>query len=618
MWVPSAPLVGGGGDGSLWEDILAPARAADWTNAGATIINRTGTPFQTIAPYTGTAGTINTAITDCSNAGGGIVLLQAGTFSLSGAIVMKSNVTLRGEGMATIVSFTGSSGSGWYWGGGTCTFVFAGAYTSPSDAAPPISSVPAGTIKTWTGTHGNSGVYTRGSTIIDLGSTPTGLGVGDMLVLYQADEPDGNLPMSGYFVSDKTGAGSSAISWFSAYDDMGHAMEQRVIVTAINGTAVTIAPPLIHPTGAWKTALTPQAGWLTTSQLIRNAGVENLRLVTTSYASVHQAVIGVAWARDCWIKGVGIVPRFTSWHAGGAVDFGVSLRDCHFITMRDCWLDKMIGGGIDTTTSYGIALKEAHHCLIENNILNNVESPMELLVGATGCAVCYNYERYVGDESQEAGVQAHEVGATLNLVEGNRFFKVFSDLFHGNTLLHTFFRNYFDGRGMDLQSYHRWYNAVGNVIVASTAYQSLATDGTKYDRWESLGFRLGYPSQNASQGPQDGVAYDAVVWTSLLRWGNYTSGQGDHWVESEIPTSDPLFPNDVPASQSLPASFYRTSRPGFFTVSGIGTSPWPLIGPDVTGGSYQGGRVYKTPAQLVYESVGGAIASFDPTVYGDT
>ena len=71
----------------------------------------------------------------------------------------------------------------------------------------------------------------------------------------------------------------------------------------------------------------------------------------------------------------------------------------------------------------------------------------------------------------------------------------------------------------------------------------------------------------------------------------------------------------MPSSQTLPSSFYLSSKPTFF-----GSVPWPAIGPDVTGGSEAGlnGHHAKIPARRCFESVmGGAFGdttarSFDP------
>src|SRR5438132_10182725 len=92
----------------LWSGILDRSRATDWTRTGVTggIPHRTNQCGATIAAYTGSAERINDAIRACHQAGGGVVQLAAGTFSLSTTItfittgpeVVAQNVTLRGAG----------------------------------------------------------------------------------------------------------------------------------------------------------------------------------------------------------------------------------------------------------------------------------------------------------------------------------------------------------------------------------------------------------------------------------------------------------------------------------------------------------------------------------------
>src|ERR1022692_4266501 len=84
-----------------WSGIIDASRAVNWANAGVPggIPSSNWTQCgSTIAAYTGTAATINTAIAAC-----GVhqyVLLGTGTFNLSSGIdfASKSNVVVRGNG----------------------------------------------------------------------------------------------------------------------------------------------------------------------------------------------------------------------------------------------------------------------------------------------------------------------------------------------------------------------------------------------------------------------------------------------------------------------------------------------------------------------------------------
>jgi len=101
--------------------------------------------------------------------------------------------------------------------------------------------------------------------------------------------------------------------------------------------------------------------------------------------------------------------------------------------------------------------------------------------------------------------------------------------------------------------------------------------------------------------------YDVV--TGAVRWCGNSSSPG--WATtcgaaSEVPTALSKYANAVPATTSLPASFYLSAKPSWWPSA----KAWPPIGPDVTGGNIAGvgGHAYTIPAQDCYLNVmGGAI-----------
>jgi len=574
-----------------WTGIIAPARATNWSLAGVQggIPNRT-TICATLNPGA-TASQLNSAIASCPN--GQVVQLGAGTFNLSGAInIRRSDVTLRGQGMSTILNFTSSNGYNYYWGSGLIAVQHSGFDGSGDSSAPGFSGVPASTIRDFTGTNGQPGVYTQGATVLNLASAPTGLTVGGTLTLWQMDPPDSAVPSNGYFVSD-----ASNIAWQGSGETNNSGHQQRVKVVAISGTAVTIWPGLYRRTGTWATARTPKAGWQ--SGVISGVGLENFRMTRSGLTLM---MIGFNVAADSWVSGLGLVGGV------GGGDYGIQLIDSRHMTVRNSWWDPFRGGGIYTTTSYGITLIQCSGCLVENNIFTGVESPIMVNSGTTGSVVAYNFENYT---TGEGGLQAHEPGSAMNLLEGNRATKFWADVFHGNTALITLFRNHFTTQGVDLMSYHRWYNLIGNVINSSV-YKSIYSDATKYTRWSSVAFRLGYASEQAigTASPGESVNPDPVVANSTLLWGNYvTAGASTRWIAAEVPSSDPVFPNPVPASQTLPASFYLSAKPSWWPAA----KAWPPIGPDVTGGNVSGlgGHAYTLPTQDCFSS-SGSLSNFNP------
>ena len=84
-----------------------------------------------------------------------------------------------------------------------------------------------------------------------------------------------------------------------------------------------------------------------------------------------------------------------------------------------------------------------------------------------------------------------------------------------------------------------------------------------------------------------------------MRWGNYdVVHAATQWASSEVPSSlTDGYANPVPASETLPASFWTSKKPAWW-----GSLPWPGIGPDVTGGNVPGvgGHVYLNPAANCY------------------
>jgi hypothetical protein len=293
------------------------------------------------------------------------------------------------------------------------------------------------------------------------------------------------------------------------------------------------------------------------------------------------------------------------------------MLDSSNLTIRDNWFDPIVGGGNGQSTSYGLRLSHVSSSLFENNIFNGVESPITPAGPMTGNVFGYNYENRnpALEPLGVGGIQPHGVGAAMNLFEGNYAFVIYADVWHGSSALNTIFRNYTFGSevGVDLWAYSRWYNVIGNVIAANSVYKSSCTDATAYSRWDGVAIRLGYASQyntcSTQNNPPSHVFADPVVTASTMLWGNYAAaGASPRWLPSEVPTNDPVFPNTLPASQTLPASFYYTARPSWWPTS----KAWPPIGPDVTGGTNLAGHAYTLPAGDCFTAAGGNMANFKP------
>lgn len=576
----------------VWSGVLSPSRAIDWSNAGVTggIQNRT-TICATLNPGS-TVSQINSAINNCSN---GVVQLNAGTYNLTSGIQLKSNVTLRGAGAnQTKLNFTGfSNGLG---GSGTYAIGVEGNYSAQWwDQAPgPFGANPSN-IKSWVGTNGKTGVYTKGATVLNLASAPTGspnLSVGDMLFLVQDDDSS---PLSTVFIS-----AASGVSREGSANTRGTGQRQAVKVTAISGTQVTISPGIYMDN--YRTSQDPQVYWWGGD--IRGAGVEDLFIESGSNA--HYTNISFFQASDSWVRGVASHETGSRNHVNVFLSRNVTVQDSFFY--QSC-----AGGCNGSATGYGVELFAPTATLVLNNILINIESPFLFSVGGAGNVIAYNYE-----SGGATGIASHEEGFLMNLYEGNDTNLIRSDTFHGNQNFTTIFRNHVGNNGqasIDTWAYNRYFNIVGNVLgsAGDNRYDCLAPDtAAQCSRYAtpSIIYRLGFAGANAGAGPEAGVSADPLVAATTLRWGNYdVVTKTSRFVASEIPSVLTTYANLVPSSQSLPASFFLSAKPGWWPSS----KPWPAIGPEVTGGNVAnvGGHAYTIPANDCYSSVGGNIASFN-------
>ncbi len=565
-----------------WTGIIDSTRAIDWSNAGVLggIPDRR-TICTTLNPGA-TTSQINTAIQNCP--GGQVVNLNAGSYSLTSGIRLKSNVTLRGAGAdQTILNFTGfTTGIG---GGGAYAIGIEGNYNAAwyGRVPAPFGANPSN-IKAWIGTNGVTGAYTKGATVLNLADVPTGspnLSVGDMLFLYQTDD---NATTSTLFVCQNTSAGCSREG------SRGEGQQQAVLVTNISGTQVTITPGIYMDN--WTASKNPQVYWWGGD--IRGAGVEDLSIQAGSNS--HYMNISIFEASDCWIKGVASTETGARDHVLIFLSRNITVKDSYFY-------GSCVGGCNGSATGYGVETWAVSAALVQNNILHNVQAPFVFSSATNGSVISYNYE--VGGAT---GLAAHEEGFLMNLFEGNNSDRVRFDTYHGTQNISTLFRNRLRGAGgnaaVDIWAYNRYMNAIGNVlgtIGATTRYQCATPDSAsvcnQYVSPNSV-FRLGYAGGGVTS-PEAGVPADANVVSTMMRWGNYDVVNGStRFVGTEVPSTIGAYRNSVPVNQVLPASFYLSTRPSWWPAA----KPWPAIGPDVTGGNLAGvgGHAYTIPAQDCY------------------
>jgi hypothetical protein len=624
---------------SLSAGVLAPGRFSGWSAGVIGGIPTSRTQCTTAACQTvttsgasSTSAQINSALS--SAPANTYVLLPAGTYSnATGCITFggASNVTLRGAGAnQTFLAPTSSSGCGGSIG------MISGGNSAGSPQNGPVTV---------------SGNVSQGATTVTLASVPN-LVIGNPMILDQLDPTCDN---GGIFVNG-TGSGYSctgtAPGLNGPYSEDGggngirggsgcgssptgcYHQQQIVMVTSCNGVTtvgttcsgtnvqVGFYPGLHMPN--WSTS--NMFAWWATKPLQAD-GVEDLSVNSANNSGANS--IEIENCQGCWVKGV------TSQQSSEA---HIQLLYANLATIKNNYFFLTQN---TTTVSYGVECFSCSDSLIENNIFQAVTTPQMNNGTSTGNVWGYNFttnDFYTSSAGYSIPAHGdHAAGSDTNLAEGNISNGITGDNIHGTANMMTFFRNYYSVEPecwdsgssyssatygactggitiMQVYAFHRFYNLIGNVLGTSgrtTTYCNGTTSCTG-----------GYTANNTNVlgvGYGNTVSNDANTVATIMLWGNAdpVTGYGSPRFNcSEVP----LFPaqgaatssmygvqfpylNPCPASQTLPASFYYSSKPSWWPSG----KPWPIIGPDVTGGNVSGvgGLAYTNPAEDCYLNVMG-------------
>jgi hypothetical protein len=577
-----------------WAGIIDPSRAIDWSKAGV----RGGIPARLTVCKTlnpgASAAQISAAIAACPS--GQTVFLSAGTYNLSGGIAFTgtSGVTLRGAGAnQTFLVFSN---------GGGCHGLVADICLDSVD-----TSFVAGPSNTANWTAG----YAQGATAITLDNFAN-LKVGSPLLLDQND--DATDPGNIFNCQSTSTSPPCSLEGNTNNGQRPNRDEFQVVEVVACGTAntpgaacnggnITISPGLYMPN--WASGRSPGAWWATGP--VSGDGVENLSMDNSSSSGFRG--VEIFNCIDCWVSGVRGIKSGRS-HVEILQSARVTIQNSYFYLTQNA-----------VSQSYGISPYGSADVLAQNNIFQYVSTPLQIN-GCTGCVLSYNYAINTYSELAAGflvpSIMAHTAGDNFILVEGNVAPQFYGDVFHGTHNFMTFFRNQFIGNqpvcfsgspnsfapctsnlnAMVAQAYNREFNIIGNVlgqVGTHTTYQGSFGNKGIYD--------IGSGNTEASVRVQP----DPLVATTLMRWGNYDTVSGVvRFLNAEVPSGQSPYGNAVPASQSLPASFYLNAKPSFFAAA----KPFPPIGPDINGGNVSGvaGHVNSIPAQDCYTSVMGGPA----------
>jgi hypothetical protein len=348
----------------------------------------------------------------------------------------------------------------------------------------------------------------------------------------------------------------------------------------------------------WRASQSPQAYW--PSNTVTGAGVEDLSIDNTN--STASSAVAFGGAVNSWETNVRSL-NISRAHVWLWYTAHISVMSCYFY-----------GTQRGQTSEYGIEPDADSASLFTNDIFQHVFEPYTL-GQASGDVISYNYTTdnwySTSPKWMRAGLFPHNDGTSMDLFEGNQSSGLEADNIHGATDMLTFFRNrllgwddawgnptsgYQSTMPVSIEAFNRYFNVIGNVLGEPRFhgnYEDVAPSGTNPDN--SI-YVLGWTGEDGR-----GSA-DPVVISTLMRWGNYDTVTGTtHWNSSEVPSGISLYANPVPSGNSLPASFYLSSRPSSWATP-WGTPSWPPIGPDVTGGTGPGGHSYDIPAKLCYEN----------------
>jgi hypothetical protein len=580
-----------------WSGILDPSRAIDWrSGVGFTVPSYTTacSTQPSLATGSGNASAnttaINNAIASC-DATHNVVNLPSGTYYIAGMDwAGKSNVVVRGAGPNNTYLYETTPAA--CYGSTTAETCMVGSgYYSGNAAVQPGGSHEC----SWTAG------YSQGTTSITLNSCGGTPPVGAILVLDQAND---TTDTGGIFVCDtydsstnctvkgeiSTNADGRVISG-TDYSEQELTVIQSVSGSGSGPYTVTISPGVYF--NNVRSGQSPGAWWAS-----GNITLDGLEAVTLDHSTDTSTSKGsqISWCYQCWFKNVRYIDCL-----GNCVymsyDVAPVVRDSYFYGAQS------YGSGV-----YTVQFTETSGALVENNIMQQASCPI-IADAISGSVWAYNFTPDLPSATYLSGIyMSHNAGSAFNLMEGNATTIFFGDDVWGTSDLMTLFRNQEIGwetsytqNTIPTKALYgvRAVNWIGNVLGEPgyhTQYQAYAVSTSAGDYTSSDGgtpqsgvgtysksiFSLGFSDSGGLGNCTSPPACDPVVYSTAMRWGNYdTVDAAAEWNSTEGSPGSVAYVNaNSPTTETLPTSFYLTSRPAWFR-----SVAFPPYGPDVTGGT---------------------------------
>ena len=423
----------------------SPGRAIPSYPTGKTACN-TGCDFTTHGDdATDDSGVIENCVKAVSP--GQACLVKAGTYAVKKAILVPSNVVLRGEGPGKTIFDN-------RWNGGTTVELSSG---NDVDEGTNDLAIASGT--------------TKGSTSIVLAATAP-FASGTYVAVTEDVDPS---------LVNLTGEDGTCTWCGGPYQNGAgtQPMAQIVRATSVSGATVTLDRPLYFDFSHAPVVL-PLVN------IVENAGVESLTIAEkTSGAGENNGLVQMTGCAGCWAKGLEI---------SGAYGEFVELQLSRGCVVRDSYLHDPQTA--DSGRGYGVHVLywNSDH-LIENNVMVKNRHSVAFEGGGSGVVVAYNYmyrdwesdsdPNWLGDDLITHGAHPY-----MNLLEGNVHQQLALDDIWGSSSHMTYFRNNPTATGdyettanennvsVVISADNRYANLVGNVFGTASLHGPTSFDSS--------------------------------------------------------------------------------------------------------------------------------------------